>query len=45
MGDNIHFKSESNEWETPQDLFNEYYDYYEGVLLGRLKLVDDPNYN
>ena len=23
MKDNIHFKSESNEWETPQDLYNE----------------------
>ena len=23
MEDNIHFKSESNEWETPQDLYNE----------------------
>ena len=31
--------------EKGQDLFNEFYDYYEGVLLGRLKLVDDPNYN
>ena len=30
--------------EKGQDLFNEFYDYYEGVLLGRLKLVDDPNY-
>ena len=27
-----------------QDLFNEYYDYYEGVILNHLTLVDNPNY-
>ena len=27
-----------------QELFNEYYDYYEGVILNHLDLVDNPNY-
>lgn len=27
-----------------QDSFNEYYDYYEGVILNHLDLVDNPNY-
>jgi hypothetical protein len=30
--------------EKAQDLFNEFYDYYEGVLLNYLDLVDNPNY-
>ena len=30
--------------EEGQDLFNEYYDYYEGVILNHLDLVDNPNY-
>ena len=30
--------------EKAQDLFNEYYDYYEGFILNHLNLVDDSNY-
>ena len=30
--ENIHFKSESNEWETPQDLYNELNKQYRFTL-------------
>ena len=32
MKDNIHFKSESNEWETPQDLFDELNEEFDFTL-------------
>jgi hypothetical protein len=36
--------SETSYTEEGQDLFNEYYDYYERVILNHLDLVDNPNY-
>jgi hypothetical protein len=30
--------------EDGQELFNGHYDYYEGILLNHLKLVDNPKY-
>ena len=31
--------------EDGQELFNGHYDYYEGILLNHLKLVDNPKYD